>query len=268
MMEPPRILCVGAHHKTGTTWMKGVFFSLAKRLDIPVMRVPNPRVKPDIPDEGRVLLTNWRSRFNHTVLAHPEARFFHIIRDPRDVLISGAHYHETTDGIHEKFLYHPRKELDGKSYQEHLRALPSYEEKLAFEMGGKHLDTIIQYREWDFDNPRSFEVKYEDLIEDTDCSLFRKAMDFFGLTDEETEIAARVFHDNSLFGRKGETLRASEHVRSGQAAQWERKMPLPVAELYAERYGDDLIRLGYETDDRWVDRIAAREAGGERAKVS
>lgn len=255
MLAPPRILCVCAHHKTGTTWMKGVFFPLAEALGIVRRRVPNPRVRPEFPATGRVLVTQWRSRFHPELLANGEARFLHVIRDPRDVLISGMHYHETTAGVNEKFLYRPRDELDGKTYQQYLRSLPSIEEKLAFEMGGKHLDTVEQMRDWDYANPRSFEVKYEDLMQDTDCALFSRAMAFFGLSGPEIEIAARIFHDNSLFGRGGDALRKSEHVRSGRTAQWMTKMPLSIAELYLERHGDDLIALGYETDRSWVDRL-------------
>ena len=256
MTAAPRILCVGTHHKTGTTWMRGVFFALSAALGIPRQRVPNPRATAKLPNTGRVFATNWRSRFHKDLLASDEARFMHLIRDPRDVLISGALYHEATDGRNEKFLYHPRKELDGKSYQEHLRGLATYEEKLAFEMGGKHLDTIRQMRDWDYDNPRSMELKYEDLIEDTDCTLFRGVLEFFGLSQDEVDTGAKVFHDNSLFGKKGRDIRKTDHVRSGRAAQWMMKMPMAIAELYLERHGADLIRFGYENDDSWIGLIA------------
>lgn len=263
MTTDARILCVGTHHKTGTSWMQGVFFNLGKALDIPVIRVPVPREwRQKVPAEGRVIVVNWRARFHASLLANDEARFFHLIRDPRDVLLSGAHYHETTDGKYEKFLYYPRDELGGKTYQEYIRSLPSREEKLAFEMGGKHAETMAQMRRWDYANPRSFEVRYEDLIVDDDCAIFSEALRFFGFSDDEVAIGAKVFHENSLFGEKGKELRARDHVKSGKPAQWISKLPRSVAELYLQRHGDDLIKLGYETDKGWLDRL------GPAAKIA
>lgn len=255
MTASPRILCLGTHHKTGTTWMKAVFFAIAETLDIPVRRVPVPRDWAKLPAEGRVIATNWRSRFHRDLLANPQARVLHVIRDPRDVLISGARYHETTSGKFEKFLYNPRDELDGKSYQQHLRSLPSVEEKLAFEMGGKHLDTLKQMLDWDYDNPRSFEARYEDLIADTDGALFGKVLTFLGFSQDEVETGVRIFKENSLFGTRAEAIRQAGHVASGRPAQWISRLPRSVAELYAERHGADLIRLGYENDMGWIDRL-------------
>ena len=257
MSAEPRLLCVGTYHKTGTSWMQSVFFNIAKALDIPVHRVPVPREWRKLPKEGRRILVNWRSNFAADLLANEEARVFHLIRDPRDVLLSGARYHETTDGRFEKFLYHAREELDGKSYQQYLRDLPTVEEKLAFEMGGKHLETLQKMVEWDYDNPRSIELRYEDLIEDRDCTLFESVLRFFGFNDEETATGLRVFYENSLFGSLGEKIRARDHVASGRPAQWVTKMPRAVAELYMERHGEDLIKLGYESDKSWLDRLAA-----------
>ena len=92
----PRILCVATHHKTGTSWMQSVFLTLARELKIPIRRIPVLRQWKDLPEQGRVMVVNWRSNFAPGLLAKDDARFFHIIRDPRDVLLSGTRYHETT----------------------------------------------------------------------------------------------------------------------------------------------------------------------------
>ena len=108
----PRILCVGTHHKTGTIWMQQVFKALSAALDVPKLSMWKRAVKR-LPAEGRVLGTNWDSAFPTELMAREDVLFLHIIRDPRDVLLSGARYHETApaskeDWLHDRHVQRPR----------------------------------------------------------------------------------------------------------------------------------------------------------------
>ena len=253
-LKPPRVLCVGTHHKTGTVWMRRVFREISQVMGIPMIGIHRPEKWERVPDTGRVIVVNWAARFAPELRNRDDVRLFHLIRDPRDVLLSGARYHESTAMQTEKFLFQARKDLGGKTYQAHMQGLPTLEDKLAFEMGEMHLKTLTQMRDWDAENPRALDLRYEDLIEDTDCTLFTQVLRFFGFSEDEIKTGCDIFVKNSLFsGQAGG--RAKTHVKSGKAAQWVTALPPATAQLYLDRHGDDLIALGYETDTTWIDRL-------------
>jgi len=255
---PPRILCVGTHHKTGTVWMRRVWRLIGEALDIPFVPVHNPAKWQKIPDTGRAIVVNWAGAFAPDLFDMPEARFLHIIRDPRDVLLSGARYHETSPGRQERFLHGARADLDGRSYQEHLQALSTAEAKLEFEMQNMHLKTLKEMLAWPYGHPRAMDLRYEDLIADHNCAIFIDVLRFFGFDQAEIEIARQIYYDNSLFGglaTDSGTGRTATHVSSGKARQWPSTLPPESAERYLDRHGDDLITLGYESDHGWLSRL-------------
>jgi hypothetical protein len=251
----PRILCVGTHQKTGTIWMQQVFKALSAALDLPKFSMWKRAVKR-LPSEGRVLGTNWDSAFPQALLDRNDVLFLHIIRDPRDVLLSGARYHETASAKKEDWLHEPRADFDGLTYQQKLLSVADPEERILFEMEHKHAETLQQMLDWDYANPNSIEWRYEDLIADTDCTLFRGALTRFGLSPEGVEAGVKAFWDNSLFGGMADPSQrkaaVASHVSSGAARQWPEKMTRRVAKAYCDRFGDALITLGYEKDTNWL----------------
>lgn len=266
---PPRILCVGTHHKTGTVWMRRVWRQIGEALSIPFLPLHNPAKWQKVPEAGRVIVANWAGAFAQELFDREDARFVHVIRDPRDVLLSGAHYHETNPGRQERFLHEAKAELAGRSYQQHLQALETVEEKLDFEMQNMHLKTLTEMLRWPYGHPRALELRYEDLIADEDCARFSEVLAFFGFTGDEAEVARRVYFDNSLFGglkaevAAGDAVgRTRTHVASGEARQWPAKLPKATAELYRARHGAALVTLGYERDaEDWLDQLAPPGAG-------
>lgn len=258
---PVRLMCVATHHKTGTVWIKRVIKAIAQEMDLPWIGVWNDGRMDKVPDMGAAFLCNWAGYFPEALWAREDAAFLHIIRDPRDVLLSGCAYHHSAPVKGEAFLHKARGDLGGATYQEHLNALESQYDKLMFEMENKHAETVSEMRRWPWGDPRVAELRYEDLMQDVEGALMRGALSQLGLAGADLDRGVEIFLANSLFGGladpSAQGARVRAHVKSGgRIARWKTEMPKAIAVQYAARFGDDLIALGYENDRSWVGQLA------------
>ncbi|KPP91290.1 MAG: Sulfotransferase domain [Rhodobacteraceae bacterium HLUCCA08] len=253
---PARFLCIGTHHKTGTIWMRKVFRAIQRDQDIPFMQCYRDKKLAEAAPSGPQIIVNWASSFPKKLMAMDHARFIHIIRDPRDVLLSGMRYHRVAPLGNEKFLRETRDAWGGKNYQDHLNALPDDPARLLFEMAHKHDVTVQEMLNWPYGHPHAADLRYEDLIEDTECRIIRGVLESFAIEGLDIDRAVQSWWDHSLFGglKKSDARedRIALHVNSGAKAQWRSKLPREIAEVYAERYQDALERLGYANDAAWV----------------
>ena len=255
-----RLMCIATHHKGGTVWIRRVVRAMSHAIGVPWIGLWSERQLPKVPGDGRAFLCNWEGRFPRAIWDSGETAFLHVIRDPRDVLLSGCAYHHHAPVKGERFLHAPRPDLGGRTYQEHLNALESPAEKLLFEMENKHAETLAQMRAWPWGDPRCTELRYEDLMGDRDGALFGRALAALGLSGAELKAGLRAFWDNSLFGglarEEARDGRLQGHIASGgRLRRWRRELPRAVGRIYAERFGADLVALGYETDMSWVETL-------------
>ena len=86
---------VATHHKTGTVWMDGVFKALAREIGVQCIDFTSAYgCLAGAPRKPYILL-NVDSNFRDCpqVLEREDVRVLHVIRDPRDMLISAMYYH-------------------------------------------------------------------------------------------------------------------------------------------------------------------------------
>jgi hypothetical protein len=236
--------------------MRRVWRRIAREQGLPFLQVYRAVRLGDVAPEGVHVLVNWSSGFPAELMAREDARFLHLVRDPRDVLLSGMRYHRAAPRHNEGFLHVPREDLGGRTYREHLNALPDDSARLLFEMEEKHAETVAQMLRWPWGHPRATEVRYEDLIRDEDCALFRGILRRWDVAGLDVERAVAAYWELSLFGRLSDPARrkwrTDLHVASGRPGQWQRLLPREVAEVYAARFGPALRQLGYAEGDDWV----------------
>jgi Sulfotransferase domain len=249
------LAAVCTHHKTGTVWMAGTFRSICRQAGIRFVHVALDAVVPGDEVEGPVVFFLPHSRFERCpwLPERADCRFLHVIRDPRDVVISAMHYHRVAQ---EGWLKRPDARFDGNSYQDMLNALPDDGARYRFELDNAVGRTIRMMLKWPYyGDPRSYECRYEDLIADTDMSLFAKVVDHLGFEPGEIDLCKQAFWDNSLFGK---VKPGSTHVRSGAARQWPDVLDRALGELFVQRLRNAPMRLGYEPDDSWVETLPRR----------
>jgi hypothetical protein len=240
------VLAHVSHHKVGTVWFSRILESMALHYGLRI-----GTVGARFPFEpGADIYQYLHSRnFNRARLEGTPFRGSHMIRDPRDVVVSAYHYHRWTD---EAWVHRPREELGGRSYQEHLNAVDLHEGLLA-EIHRSLEITIVDMGRWDYDQDEFLELRYEDVIAD-EAAAFESLFEHWGLSDEASAIARQAVEDASFrkqAGRKVGEAADRSHLRSGEPGEWRTTFAPEHVALFKEVAGDVLVRLGYEPDDRW-----------------
>ncbi len=240
------LIVVCTHHKTGTVWMAGIFRAIKRQYKLKL----HGGLQSALPDDADIFLQD-HSKVDFAALRKLAAkqgrplRAIHIIRDPRDVIISGCFYHTKTT---EKWANKAKASYGGKSYREAISALGSDHDKLVFEMKNAGGKTVNEMQAWDYDNADVFEAKYEDLIDDREYARFKPMMQFLGFKGEDLHSVLEIVKTNSLFGA-ATGGGGADHVRSGESRQWKATFTPELKAAFLTEFPDALSRLGY--DGNW-----------------
>lgn len=226
---------------------------------------------------GIIGFENADAKLHNHVAQNGPYRGFHVIRDPRDILVSGYFSH----------LYsHPEYKIVPWWSEQRQRLLQteSIEAGLLCEMefSSTYIDHIAN---WNYDDPNVFETRYETLTVHP-FATFRQILNFWGIPtplmgvwEGGAFITARllqrygkqvpVHHFTTLplpvlwyvlrhhrFAKKANGRKRGEenqqhHYRKGVAGDWRNYFTPLVTDLFKERYGALLIQLGYERDLDW-----------------
>jgi hypothetical protein len=248
-----RCAIIATHHKTGTKWMNLTFTSICRALDIRYVNLRRSGLPSRSEIRPPIVLFEWHANFGKAkwLVDNPEHRLLHLIRDPRDVIISAMHYHRNS---REKWLHVPREKFGGMTYQQMLNSLPDDHARYRFEMMNSSGNVIRSIEKWDYARPNVFECKYEDLIVDTDMKLFSAIVTHLGFSGSETETCRKQFWRMSIFGKGGDRKGNTRHVRSGSSRQWSGVFDRTLAADFVQEFDGVLIKLGYESDDSWLSR--------------
>lgn len=171
----------------------------------------------------------------------------HMIRDPRDMIISGYYYHLWTE---ESWANIPQAELRGRTYKEYLNSLDE-EEGILAEIRRVSF-WVPHMASWNYNNPKIYEIKYEDIIESSE-KIFREMFMHYGFKDEAVnrccQIADKYSFKSMMGSETGEGKKS--HLRSGKSGEWRSKFGDAHKKLFKELYPGSLKALGYENNDSW-----------------
>jgi hypothetical protein len=226
------------HHKVGTVWFANILRKVADHHGRVFLEIDR------IADSSEVYLYQHSEVFDRSHLGGRPFRGTHLIRDPRDVVVSGYFYHLWTD---ELWATVPRERFDGRSYREELNRVDR-SEGLLLEIG---LTGSMQLREmllWDYQQPEFLELRYEELIAD-EVAGFTRVFEHYGFSPKAIEyglgvVQAASFHN--VTGRSVGDVGQHSHLRSGKPGEWREHFGPEHLERWNEVAGDALIRLGYE----------------------
>jgi hypothetical protein len=250
-----RCALVATHHKTGTVWMTSTFRDICKKLELRFINSgAHDKFTTDDIEPPVVIVDGHGFRKFSDLTGNPGHRIFHLIRDPRDVIVSGMRYHCVAS---ESWLHVPKRKFGGLTYQTKLQSLADDRERLLLEL--ENTRAITEMLRWKSDPVSTFECRYEDLICDREMNLFTRIAEHLGFAGSEIEVCRDAYWRYYIFGGMPEKkLQKSKHVLSGGARQWPRVFDREIGDRFVERYGGALAQLGYEPDDSWIYGLPAR----------
>jgi hypothetical protein len=198
----------------------------------------------------------------------------HIIRDPRDIIISGYLYHircneewcinsdfDISPPI--QFPVVPRSQeyktenwkrlyvssLGDLSYQENLKRM-SQEDGILFEMHRYGSWTVEDMVRWDYSCVNVYEIKFETLMREFDGS-FLSIFEHIGLTDSQIGLAREIAYVNDINKMTAKQISGHRHISSRDTSKWRQYFSDEVKNVFKNHFGDALQRLGYECSSDW-----------------
>jgi hypothetical protein len=214
-------------------------------------------------------------------------RGFHVIRDPRDIIVSGYFSHRNS-----RPADHPEPQAWAlphiAEHRERLRAVPK-EEGLLLEMDFARA-TLLDLAQWDYDRPEILELRMEELAARPYEGFVRIFQHLELLPGEEPtagrellalslrrtlnrlsarpplralrrpmpatgEILLGAVYGNRFEAKtKGRPAGAEDtrsHYRKGVPGDWLNHFTPTHTEAFKERFGDLAVKLGYERDNDW-----------------
>lgn len=258
------------HHKTGTILLTKVFSEICQTQGWKFLALPG--MITVIPDSYDVILF-MHSLVDQDLLKDPFWGI-HVIRDPRDVIVSGYQYHLRTtekwctnkdfslkspikypqvppnlEHFSEEWKVNYVKSLNNLSYQETLQSI-SKRDGLVFEMNNFASWTIESMMNWNYEDPRVLEITFENLMNYFD-DIFMEIFKFSNFSECQIMSSSSVAKKHDLQGKSDNEVASIKHVTSKETSRWMSNFEKVHKDLFIEKFGNILIRLGYEKDNLW-----------------
>lgn len=261
------------HHRCATLWTAAIVKAISREFGWQVAQEDRYNKLPEVTDRVGFLLHLNASDSIVQQLAGQNYRGFHVIRDPRDILVSSY--------FSDKYS-HPVYRQEFAQFREQLNAA-EFDAGLRLELDRRTAE-FAALAGWDYHNPRVYETRYE-VLTTVPFEEFSRILAFLEIPMVTRGVPARVaqaqlaanralhrirmpFRVRSLpaawlrkaidaqsfqklAGRKRGQEDPKSHYRKGVAGDWVNYLTGANKELFKERWGQLLIDLGYEKDLSW-----------------
>lgn len=255
----PRCVYYG-HHKCATTWINRILRNasqeLGYRFHVEWGNLPEHRFQQMLDRERPDVLSLTNARAEYALWLGGRVPGFHVVRDPRDVSVSGYWSHRNSHPV-----------VDGFTHLDRLRptlnSLP-LEDGLLAEMDFLNPHVYELMSAWDYTRPNVLELRMEDLTAKP-REGWLAILGFLGLTDRpggptgETQITPkrlREIVDDSAFvrltgGREQGKEDRNSHYRKGVPGDWRNVFTQRHVERFRQEHNELLLKLGYEETPDW-----------------
>ena len=261
------------HHRCATTWTVTLILALGRELGLRVAQEDRyEKLPPDLEKVDFLTHSNATEGIIQQ-LAGTDYRAFHVVRDPRDILVSSYFSDKYSHYVYGQQFAQFREQLGAMEFDDGLR--------LELERRTMEFEALAS---WNYHNPRVYETRYEVLTTDP-FDEFSKILRFLGIAMPEAGMAngfARAkIASNKVLYRLGMALHAGgippqwlqkwldqnsfqkiagrqkgqedqkSHYRKGVAGDWVNYLTGANKDLFKARWGQLVVDLGYEQDLDW-----------------
>lgn len=228
---------VGTFHKTGSVWMMQLIHEFSQLTGRNFITVSQREItQNDVDDPQGYILFDYQSIFNDPLRLTAEDKGFVVIRHPKDQIISATRYHERSS---EYWLHIPLDIYGGKTYQEMINSLETWEEKVTFEM--RNASKIHTMDMVNFNDPRFIKIKYEDLVSGYPYpESINLISEHLGFSEFETECFLEAYVKTHMNNNQ------NQHIIDGSINQWQSLWTDTLNNGYNRVYGNVEQQLGYE----------------------
>jgi hypothetical protein len=261
------------HHRCATLWTNSVILAVCRELGLRFDHSAEYGKMPDGFHEADFFAHINADMRVVKQLDGVDYRAFHVIRDPRDILISSYFSDRYSHPVYSDEFARFRVVLNSVDF----------DEGLGLELDRREAE-FTGIAGWDYANPRVYETCFEDLTTHP-YDEFLKAFRFLGLSIPDAGSASlvalfklastkvlrridvhvranglppqwlRVILRRNSFQRRAKRRKGQEdqqhHYRKGVSGDWSSYLTGENKTLFKERWGQLLIDLGYETDLDW-----------------
>jgi hypothetical protein len=257
-------LLVFSYHKSGTSLLLHVMTKVCDRLGLSLDNqfglVERLSPEPDVVLLPHSLL---RARIDWPY------RAIRMIRDPRDIWVSGYLYHRHNDEdwctnadldptppigwpqVDHSFAHWPEawkrdylERLNGESYQRNLLRR-SQAEGLDFELDGYTGCTLATMREWALNGVDALDVRLEDVVANFDVTM-RKVFDHFGFGETHVTSALEVARSEDVNRMDDAAIAVRPQIHSRTISKWRDVLTEDQVARFEALHGDLIRQLGYE----------------------
>lgn len=186
----------------------------------------------------------------------PKSKIIYLVRDGRDVLTSGVFHWFNKQSAHEELssFEKKRREIHLNKTEEQLPRF--FQDKEIQQWANEWVQPIRTIEE----AKKKHHVKvihYEDLLINTEVVL-EDCLRFFS-SKTSNKVIVKCLEEGSFkkmsAGREKGTAVQNAHVRKGISGDWKNYFTYEDGKLFQEIVGDALVKYGYETDEKWYEKI-------------
>lgn len=224
------------HHKCASNWLWRYAQDLSQQFDWRLEARNGGPPESHREDSEACLWFFWNSWPQDLQGMSEGARGVHLIRDPRDALVSGYWSWRDSHRDNNELILRVREQLQQLPFEEGLMLMVDY------------TTSLWQLQDWSLpDPPQVLTVRYEDMVADTSAQI-AGILQHLDITMSPDQRAAMVERHSftAITGRTAGEERQGHHFRKGVAGDWRTVFTERVRNHFEARHGEQMRRLGYD----------------------